>query len=338
MTALLKYLLTVFTVAAAFLASVTAYPAERVLRLGVFVPPQTINVRKVLAPWVAEINAAAAGEVRVELFAGGAMGRSGRAQYQLLKARVHDIGWIVLSYTPGQFADTRMFEVPLYSDDPMAISLAFWRLYQAGRLDGFDEVVPLALYVSTPFYLHLNFPARTIADLAGRKIRVVTYSQARVVEAVGATPIGGITATQMAESLSRGLIDGTAFNWYAARAMGLTQVTRHHFEQPFAYSPALVAMNKKTFASLSPRMRAIFRDLSGERLIRLFVTEMVKAGQAVATETRERKGHRFIDATPADTVTWRSAFSALEEQYARDVENGRDKLAAYKAMLADLES
>lgn len=323
--------------AASLLLAPPAAAETRKLRFGVFVPAQTINVRKVLEPWVEDVNRAAAGEVEIELFSGGTMGRSGRAQYDLLRARVHDIGWIILAYTPGQFPGAQMFELPIFSGDAYKNSLAFWEMYQRGLLPGFEEVVPLTMYVSTPFFLHLNFRFRTLDDFRGRKIRAVTYSQARVIEALGGTPVGGISATQVAESLSRGLIEGAVFNWFAIRAVGISYVTTHHLDQPIAFSPSMMAVNRTTWDSLSPRMRDIFREFGGEHLIRRWYTAMDEAARANIRAIRGDSKHVFVTTGERDQARWNQAIEAEAERIRGEGPGAAGRMAALGRIIAELD-
>ena len=324
---------------AAVLATGGAAAEGQKLRFGTFLPAPTINVRFALAPWVEEVNRALAGEAEIELFAGGAMGRNGKAQFKLLVSRVLDITLLLPHYTPGQFPDTELFEIPVFDTGALETSLVFWRMHERGLLEGFDTIHPLALYVATPSYLHLNFPYRTIADLKGRKIRATTLFQARVIEDLGGTPIGGITATQIAESLSRGLLDGALFNWFAARRpMGITQVSTHHLEKPVAFTPGIIAMNKAAYDGLSPAARIKLDALSGEALIRRLIGVMQKFADLSHQQSRDDEGRVYVEVTGGEAELWDAAFLRRLERWKQ--RNGRSALLleAYGRLLAEIRS
>ncbi len=323
-------------IAAAPVRGATPVP---VLRFGTFLPAPTINVRLGIVPWVDEVNAAAAGRLRIELFTGGAMGRNGKAQLALLKAGVLDITLLLPHYTPGQFPAAELFEIPLFEASAMETSLVFWRMYERGLLSGFDDIHPLALFVAAPSYLHMNFVYRRIDDLKGRKIRATTLFQARVLEDLGATPIGGITATQLAESLSRGLIDGAIFNWFAARRpMGITQVTTHHLEQPIAFTPAIIAINRARYEALPAAARRLLDDKAGPPFIRRLVGVMQRYSDRSIAESRGDPGRVFVAPDAEEKARWQAAFARQLDRWRARTPGSAALLAAYREILSDIRA
>lgn len=321
---------------AAVLASLSPCAAEKKLRFGVTIPERTSTVREAMAPWARDLSASSRGALSIEMHTGGSLGRNGKLQYWLVQQGILDIAWILPSDTPGLFPATDFFEIPLKTDDPLLMSLAFWRLYERGHLKGFEDVKPLALYVSPPYRLHLRFPYDGPESLRGRKIRAVTALQSRLLDDAGATPIGGITTTQVAESLSRDLIDGALFSWHGVKSVGVMRSTSVHVDQPVSLAPAMIVMNRKVYDELSPESRAILDAKSGEPLIRMLVQSMNKAAAAAVEEAALDPARDFIERRPEDEAVWRERF----EQAARDWRVKRaenEQLAvAFDAILEDL--
>ncbi|VAW08572.1 hypothetical protein MNBD_ALPHA05-2060, partial [hydrothermal vent metagenome] len=141
-----------------FAAAMLGDGRGEVLRFGVTVPARTVTVRAAMQPWADEVSALSDGALKIELYPGGSLGRNGKLQYWMLKQGILDITWMLPSNTPNLFPSTDFFEIPLKTSDPMEMSLAFWRLYERGYLKGFDDIKPLALYVSPPYRFHLRFP------------------------------------------------------------------------------------------------------------------------------------------------------------------------------------
>lgn len=333
----IKWLFAIFALIFVPQSATSAEP--QMLRFGTFLPAPTINVRFVFKPWVEDVNRALEGEVEIELFAGGSMGRNGTAQLKLLISNVLDITMLIPHYTPGQFPDAELFEIPVFDANALEVSLVFWRMYERGLLTGFDDIHPLALFVATPSYLHLDFPYRTADDLKGRKIRVTTLLQANVIEELGGTAVGGITATQIAESLSRGLLDGAIFNWYAARRpLGITQVTSHHVERPVAFTPGIIGMNKARYDSLSPIARARLDGLSGERLIRRLIATMVKYAEQSRAASRADDGRVFVTASESEKARWDRAFEHQLDAWRAKTARGEALLEAYAQILAEIRA
>ena len=321
---------------AAAAASFSSCLASQKLRFGVTIPERTSTVREAMAPWAREVSADSRGALSIELHTGGSLGRNGKLQYWLVQQGVLDIAWILPSDTPGLFPATDFFEIPLKTDDPLLMSLAFWRLYEQGHLKGFEEVKPLALYVSPPYRMHLRFSYDGPESLRGRKIRAVTALQSRLLVDAGATPIGGITTTQVAESLSRDLIDGALFSWHGVKSVGVMRSTSVHVDQPITLAPAMIVMNRKVYDGLAPESRAIIDANSGEPLIRMLVESMNAAAAAAVDEASLDPSRNFMESRPEDEEVWRVRFErAARDWRAKRVENERIAVA-FDAILEEL--
>ncbi len=305
---------TLFAIAV-FAAAMLGDGRGEVLRFGVSVPARTVTVRAAMQPWADEVTKASGGALEIKLYPGGSLGRSGKLQYWMLKQGILDITWMLPSNTPNLFPNTDFFEIPLKTSDPMEMSLAFWRLYERGYLKGFDDIKPLALYVSPPYRFHLRFAYEDNASLKGKKIRAVTYLQARMLEEAGATPVGGVTTTQVAESLSRGLIDGALFSWHGVKPVGIMRATDVHVDQAITFAPAIIAMNRDVYEALSPKARAAIDELSGEPLIRRMVNAMNGAAAAAMDEARRDPQRQFVESDSEEAALWRERFAAAAEDW-----------------------
>jgi len=308
------------------------------LRFGVTVPERTITVRAAMKPWAEEVTAASEGALNIEFYPGGSLGRSGKLQYWMLKQGILDITWMLPSNTPNQFPSTDFFEIPLKTSDPMEMSLAFWRLYERGFLKGFDDIKPLALYVSPPYRFHLRFPYEDNSDLKGQKIRAVTHLQAKMLEEAGATPVGGITTTQVAESLSRGLIEGALFSWHGVKPVGIMRATDVHVDQAITFAPAIIAMNRDVYEALSPDARAVIDELSGEPLIRRMVDAMNGAAAAAMEEARQDPERHFVESNIEDEELWRERFAAAAEEWRRRSPDHDVLIEQFDVILAEIRA
>ena len=322
--------------AASLIALAPPCVGAETLRFGVSIPERTSTVREAMAPWASEVSAASAGTLSIEFYPGGSLGRNGKLQYWLVERGVLDIAWILPSDTPGRFPATDFFEIPLKSDDPLLVSLAFWRLYERGYLKGFESVKPLALYVSPPYRMHLRFPYSGAQSLRGRKIRAVTHLQSKLLKEADATPVGGVTTTQVAESLSRGLIDGALFSWHGVKAVGVMRSTSTHVDQPITFAPAMIVMNRKVYDGLASEARAAIDVMSGETLIRRLVQSMNKSAAAAVNEASMDSDRSFVESTPEDAMIWRARFEEAARAWrAKSADNERIAVA-FDAIMAEI--
>ncbi|GGO11902.1 hypothetical protein GCM10007972_16220 [Iodidimonas muriae] len=307
------------------------------MRLGIFVPDRVVHVRDVVKPWVARVNERLAEYgYEIKLMAGGSLGRDGEMQLRLLTAGVSDITWFPTGYVAGRLPAVPLLEIPYLSDDPEDLTQAFWRLYTRGLLDGLSDVHPLALSVSPANFLHLAFDLETLDGLSNRKIRVANAAQARIVGAVGGTAVGGITATQVAESLSRNMIDGTLFSWHGTRATGIERTTRTHVRQPLAFSPSALVMNKQRYESLPKEVQDIIDAESGEALSLAFTRAMMKEADQAVARMEASPDHHFYEPSAQEAQLFYDAFARMAVDWGGEDAKRLALIEDLRAILADI--
>ncbi|GAK34296.1 hypothetical protein JCM17846_24370 [Iodidimonas nitroreducens] len=308
-----------------------------ILRLGIFVPDRVVHVRHAMVPWLMRVNEKIGPMgYEIQLFSGGALGHDGEMQLRLLMAGVTDITWFPFGYVAGRFPEISLLEIPLLSDDPMALTRAFWRLHERGFFPGLDDVTVLGLSVSPANYLHMADDFDGLSGLSNRKIRVANAAQARIVEAMGATAVGGITATQVAESLSRKMIDGVLFSWHGTKATGIELTTRSHMTQALGFTPSAVVMNKDRFRDLPPKVKEAILSESGEAFsLALTASMMAEADKAIA-RVKESPDHQFYRPSPSESAHLMAAFTAMAEQWQGTDQDRRDLLRALSRILEDM--
>ena len=311
----------------------------RLLRLGVFAPERHVHVETALIPWMERVNRDLARDgVEIRLFSGGALGRKGEFQYRLLETGVHDLSWFPTGYMPGRFPALELFEIPLLTDDPVALTRAFWRLYERGKLPGFDGLEALALSVSPAYNFHLTFPVDSLADLKGRKIRVLNAVQAEMMEGLGATPVAGIGGSEVAESLSRGLIDGALFSWHATRSMGVELITTTHIRQPIAFSPSVVVMREAVLKSLPERAQRAILETSGEALSMAYIRSMQRAADAAVARVEADPRHSLYTPSEDEQDRFRAAFRQIARGWAAGEPWRRELIDALADVLSEIEA
>ena len=307
-----------------------------ILRLGIFVPDRVVHVRAAMIPWLLRVNEKILPMgYEIRLFSGGALGHDGEMQLRLLMAGVTDITWFPFGYVAGRFRAISLLEIPVLSDDPMALTRAFWRLYEGDFFPGLDDVAVLGLSVSPANYLHMAADIDGLEAVSNRKIRVTNAAQARIVEAMGATAVGGITATQIAESLSRKMLDGVLFSWHGTKATGIELTTRSHMTQALGFTPSAVVMNKSRFLDLPPQVRDAIMAESGEAFSMAITGAMMAEADKAIGRVKESEDHQFYQPTPAESAHLKAAFEAMAQQW-QGTDQGRGDLVRELRRLLDL--
>lgn len=244
--------------------------AKTTLLFNQYLPPSHFVQADILEPWASDVEKATQGRVQVK-FTASSLGPPQR-QYDLVKGGVAQIAWGTQSYTPGRFLTSECVELPFLSRSAEALSVAYWRAYEAYLKQSreYDGVKLLALHVQTPGQLFsTKGPLKTLGDIEGLKIRQVNPATARLTEALGGVAVSASIA-KVYELLSRGVVDGTFLTADSVPKFNLTPYIRHEMTVSggFYNTSFFVVMNQKVWDDLSPQDKAAIDSVSGEALAR----------------------------------------------------------------------
>ena len=169
--------------------------------------------------------------------------------------------------------------------------------------------------MSQPYFIHLNTPYQSLDDLKGKKIRVAGYLQAEIIRRLGGTPIGGTPVTQIRESISRGLIDGTLLGWDSMHIFGVKHVTHYHIEIPVTYTPILLLMNLASYERLDSKHRVVINQSSGEEMVKHFSAATTALALKTYKETLDQDDQHFITPDQDELNRWHKALSPIEQSW-----------------------
>jgi len=321
-------------IALATTASAVAQQGPAVLRLGTFIPPTAPFIKNGLEHWINAVNADAEGTIKIELFAGGSLMKHPDQQLRMVLDNVAQIGFLPNNTAPGQFPDDAVFELPLGPRNAHEASVAAWKLYEKGLLRGYQDVKVLGFLANGPALLQTSFPVKRMEDVAGRKIRTQTEAQIGMIRVLGGTPIGSIPVTAAAESISRRLIDGTVSGWAAWAAFRLDKVATHHVELPMGYAILPLIMNKTVWEGLPPKAKAAVEKHSYLAASTLFGKVDTGVADAVRAKAKEGGGNDIVILADAEEARWRSALTAVIEDWRKSHPNGNALYQALETALA----
>jgi TRAP-type C4-dicarboxylate transport system substrate-binding protein len=307
--------------------------APPALRVASFISPLSPQNAKVIAPWIQNLKKLSDNELDVDFYPGGSLGRHGDYQLKLLLDGVHDVSLIVPGYTPGRFPDNNIFELPLLMNSSLEASLAYYRMIKNGYLRGYEDTKLISVFMSQPYFIHLNTPYQSLDDLKGKKIRVAGYLQAEIIRRLGGTPIGGTPVTQIRESISRGLIDGTLLGWDSMHIFGVKHVTHYHIEIPVTYTPILLLMNLASYESLDSKHRTLIDLSSGEEMVNQFSTATTALALKTYEETLDQDGQHFITPDEDELSRWHEALSPIEQSWINQNPSGRWRIKGLNEIL-----
>ena len=313
-------------------ASVGAQVTE--LKLASFPPPPGALNKDVLGPWVKQVNEELKGTVNVRLFAGGTLGRDPVQQFKLVRDRVADIAYVVMGYTPGDFPDSTIFELPFLVENSLEGSLAHWRLVERGLLRGYDKAKFLAGFTIPPQSIHTNFKLERIEDLKGQKIRSAGPYQSAAIDLLGGTAVSGIPVSGAAEAISRGVVQGVLSDWNGMVAFRIGDAAKFHLEVPIGTAAAGIFMNLEAWNALPPQAKAAIEKHSGAALSRLHGMEFDQRYRENLEKTKPMKDHSFIFPSAAEREAIKRRLQPITDRWIAENPEGRKR---YDALIAAIE-
>ncbi|MEO6024728.1 MAG: TRAP transporter substrate-binding protein [Burkholderiales bacterium] len=331
MTARAKPILVAIFVHALLFVMKAGNAQEVVLKIHHFVPPRAALQVKILIPWTEKITKESAGRIKFQIYP--AMQLGGTAPQLLDQARdgIADIVWAVPGFSAGRYPAFEVIELPFMTKTARGSSRALWEYVASNKIaeTEFKDVKLLATHVHDRGLFHMVAkPIRSAADLKGQKVRAGTRYTTKMLALLGATPVG-MPQPQIADALSKGVIDGCVLPWEIVPASKVHELVKFHSE-PDPQSRALyatafvLAMNPAKYASLPADLRKIIDNNSGAELS----TQMGKVWDDAAAPNRklaEQIGNQINIIPLAELQHWQKIVAPVTDDWVKEVTaKGRD--------------
>ena len=307
--------------ALAALAATGALAQEVTLRFHQFLPEQAPVPRDVLIPWMEKIEAESEGRIAFQHFPAMQLGGRPPELVDQVIDGVADVVWTVPGYTPGRFPRAEVFELPFIMEDPEATSRALWNVAEAEMLEtDFADVKVIGLWVHGPGVIHSDVPITTTDDMQGLNLRAPTRVTSQLIETLGANPVG-MPVPQVAEALTRGVIDGAIVPWEVTGAIRSSELVSNHteFEGPALYTAVfLVAMNKGKYDALPDDLKAIIDANSGLEFSAQ-AAATTAAADAGPRQAAVDRGNNIIELTAEQSAEWQAVAESTVEAWVEQV-------------------
>ncbi|HSF96758.1 MAG TPA: TRAP transporter substrate-binding protein [Thermohalobaculum sp.] len=280
------------TTAALGLAACLALPAQAAevdLNLAHFMPPASWQNQELFTAWADTVREQSGGRIDVTIFPAQTLGKAPEG-YDNAKNGVADIAWTLQGYTAGRFPLSQIVELSGLFETAEVGSCAFQKLYDSGALDAeYGETHVLFVHTHGPGHLHTKGKAVTsLADLQGLKIRRPTSVIAKLLEELGAEPVG-MPAPAIYESIQRGTIDGFMLPWEAVKGFRVDEVSDQHTEFGFYAAAFVLTMNKAKYDGLPADLKKVIDDNSGQKWARI-AGQGFDRGDVVGLEATKASG------------------------------------------------
>lgn len=255
--------------AALVLATAGAQAQQIVLKVHHFLPPTSSAQVHLIGPWCEKINKASNDRLKCQIFPSMQLGGTPPQLFDQARDGVADIVWTVPTYAAGRFTKAEVFELPFMAATAKSGSQALWAYTQKHAQDEFKGTKLIFMHVHDGALMH--FKDKTpmkLEDLKGLKIRAATRINSQLIAALGATPVQ-MPLPGVADSMSKGVIDGASVPWEGVPSIKLQEIARHALDTApgmprMANTIFAFTMNQAKYDSLSADLKKVIDDNSGQ--------------------------------------------------------------------------
>ena len=317
--------------AAFAIASAAPVAAEPItLKLNSPAPPWSYVNKEVLGPWAEAVTAASDGTLQVQTFFGGTLGNFANT-YDRVVDQVVDVGFILFAFASGKFKQQDVAALPFEAETSILSSVALWNLYQKGVTAGeFDAVRPLGLWTFPNAAIHSREPIRTLDDFKGKKLIASNAIAAKIVPALGATPIS-FRPDEAYTALQRGTTDGALMPFTGMETFKLHEVTRYHLDAALGGDAAMVFISRKRYDALPAKAKEAIDRNSYLPLAR----KLGEKTQEQWEKARNLVKDSVTTLTPEQEAEWKRRVAPIAAEWAQTVPDGAKVLAAFRAEVAE---
>lgn len=321
-----------------FLFTADVASAAEKLRMVTSLPAPSFLFKDIISVWAKNVTDSSNGTLDVEVFPAGALGRDPASHLDMVSHGVADIGYIVAGYTPGAFPETTVMELPGVIPSATAGSLAGAKMVEDGMFKGvgMEGVKILGMFSTAPTLLHTVSKVESLADVKGMRLRGAGPQLLHSIEALGATPVGGITSSNLSEALSRGLVAGSVNEWVAATIFGVIESAKFHLDVNLGTSPILVVMNKAKYDSLSDEQKAAIDKNSGEVLSRLWGEQFDGNNEKFRDKALADSSNQMVTLSPEEKAKWDERLQTVVDAWIKSTPNGQEIFDKYSAAIAEV--
>ena len=303
--------------------------AQETLKLAHWVPPAHVLTSSTVEPFKKGVESATNGDLKVEVYPGGELGKGPLEQYVRAVQGVADITWGLQGYTSSQFPKTMLAELPGALPEGMGGYQMFWNAYDKYLASEFPGTVPLALWLSEPnVFIMKNHDVRTPDDVKGLKLRVSGSAAAAVVEALGATPVQ-MPAPEIYNALQTGLIDGVLTGASAIGDFKLDEVANSYtLGAPLGRIAFYLVMNADRYNGLSAANKAAV-DANSREVLSKSAEDGWNAKALKVIESLKASGdNTVIELSDEEAAAFGKLTLPVKDKVVSEVDGGAEILAA----------
>jgi TRAP-type C4-dicarboxylate transport system substrate-binding protein len=310
--------------AAAVAGSLAAEPIT--LKLNSPAPPMSYVNREVLTPWAEAVTADSDGTLKIQTFYGGTLGSFANTYDRVVDQAV-DIGFILTAFAAGKFRRQDAAALPFEAETAVLASNALWRMAEKGVTAAeFDAVKPLGLWTFPNAAIHTREQIKSLDDFRGKKLVASNPIAAKIVAALGATPIS-FRPDEAYTAIQRGTVDGVLMPFTGMETFKIHEVTKFHLDLALGSDPAMLMINRKRYDELPAKAKAAIDKNSYAALSKKFGEKTQEQWQ----KSRNLVKDQVTTITPEQQAEWKKRLAPIAAEWTQNVPDGAKVLEAFRA-------
>jgi len=210
--------------------------------------------------WSRELARLSGGRFGADIVPFDRAGVPGPEMLRLLQLGVVPFGTVLLSALNAQHPQLTAPDLAGLNPDmaSLRVSLSAFRPYLEKTLREQFGVELLAVYTYPAQVLFCKRPLAGLADLAGRRIRVSSVSQADFLTALGAQPVS-MAFADVVPNLQNGNVECVTTGTMSGNTVGLHTLTGYMHSMQLNWGLAIFGANRAAWETLPPELRSLLR-------------------------------------------------------------------------------
>jgi len=269
---------------------------------------------ELVQPWIAAIDEATEGRVKIISYPGETLAASD-AIYEGVKEGVTDIGLSCFSYTRGQFPVLEVFELPgiVYNDSTAATKVA-WEGIQQLNPEEVQDTKLMMVFTTGPGNLFTKKPVKKLDDLKGMEIRATGLSAATLT-ALGASPVA-MPQAEAYEALSKGVVKGNLGPTEILKGWKQAEVTDYITMTPFLYNTLFFfTMNTDKWNGISEKDQQSILEINQRFFDEVACGLWDKQNEAAYSYAVNEKGLEVIELSDTEKESWQDLVKPVQDDF-----------------------
>jgi TRAP-type C4-dicarboxylate transport system substrate-binding protein len=210
--------------------------------------------------WRQELPRLTGGQYSAEIAPFDRSGVPGELMLRLIELGVVPFGTALLNLSSSQNPALGAFDLAGLNPDIATLkkNLASYRPYLQKMLREKHGVELLAVYIYPAQILFCGRSFTSLQDLAGRRTRVSSATQADMVSALGGVPVL-VGFSQIVANMQSGNTECAITGAMSGNAIGLHEVTQYYSPIPISWGVAIFGANLNAWNALAPALQTVLR-------------------------------------------------------------------------------